>query len=163
MIISVMLARQTTSLRILPASLSSLHSVNWSLLPLFFRSSPFRISNLQPLFAKHPGWGTPNLSALAFGNLPSPLLLITYQQAQHFHAITHSFARWMSSIPSVFNSFRTLFYRHRGWYPLPGDLQGWLAITGQLAPLGPRHCDGQSPQWKSWDLLRKRSGRRSRP
>ncbi len=60
MIITVMLARQTTSLRTLPASLSSLHSVNCSLLPLFFRLSPFGISNLQPLFAKHPGWGTPN-------------------------------------------------------------------------------------------------------
>ena len=55
MIISAMLARRITSLRSLPARLSSLRSSNCSLLTLFFGSSPFRISKLQPLFTKHPG------------------------------------------------------------------------------------------------------------
>src|SRR4029077_575446 len=59
MIISAMLARRITSLRSLPARLSPLHSGDCSLLALFFGSSPFRINNLQPLFANHPGWGTP--------------------------------------------------------------------------------------------------------
>src|SRR5713226_5727422 len=128
MIISVMLARQTTSLRILPARLSSLHSVNWSLLALFFGSSPFRISSLQPLFAKHPGWGTPNLAALAFGNLPSSLLLITYMQAPCFHAITHSFARRESSILPVFSSFCTLAIATGVGTPSTSAEAGWLRL-----------------------------------
>jgi hypothetical protein len=48
----------TSSLRAL-TKLSSLHSVRWGLFVRRFRSSPFRISNFEPLFAKHPGGGTP--------------------------------------------------------------------------------------------------------
>jgi hypothetical protein len=65
-----MVARRITSLRSLPARLSSLHSGNCSLLALFFGSSPFRISNLQSLFAKHPGWGYPNASAPSLASPP---------------------------------------------------------------------------------------------
>src|SRR5216683_5287514 len=57
MISSRMLPRQITSSLRAPAELSSLHSSDCSLLVLSFRSSPFRISNLEPLFAKHPGGG----------------------------------------------------------------------------------------------------------
>src|SRR5229473_5293673 len=63
MISSRMLFGQITSSPRAPAELSSLHSSNCSLLVLSFRSSPFRISNLEPLFVKHPGGGTPNLRA----------------------------------------------------------------------------------------------------
>src|SRR5260370_3215061 len=59
MISSRMLFGQIISSLRAPAELSSLHSSDCSLLVLSFRSSPFRISNLEPLFAKHPGGGTP--------------------------------------------------------------------------------------------------------
>jgi hypothetical protein len=169
-----MLARPITSLRSLPARVSSLHSANCSLLTLFFGSSPFRISNLQPLFAKHPGWGNPSPCALTSACLPSSLLLITYMQAPHFHAITHSFARRESSIHPVFNSFRTLSiaigrYPHLSFSaPSLREKSALLEISGRAtpavgAPPGWRRCDGQWPRWKSRDSLPKRSETRSRP
>src|SRR6266849_7981963 len=52
--------------RFLPSSqprpterLTSLTPITCSLLALFLRPLSFLFSSLQPLFAKHPGWGTP--------------------------------------------------------------------------------------------------------
>src|SRR5882762_1698753 len=108
MISSRMLLGQATSSPRAPAELSSLHSGNCSLFVLSFRLAPFRISNLEPLFAKHPGGGYPNLHALAVGSLPSSLLLITYPQAPHFHAVAHSFAQRRVDYSRVFSALRTL-------------------------------------------------------
>ena len=49
-----------------------------------------------------------NSPMLARPSNPSPFLPITSLQAQHYHGITHSFAQRQPSIPSIFNSFRTL-------------------------------------------------------
>ncbi|MCU1241350.1 MAG: hypothetical protein JWO71_2076 [Candidatus Acidoferrum typicum] len=49
-----------------------------------------------------------NSSMLARPSNPSPFLPITSLQAQHYHGITHFFAQRQPSIPSIFNSFRTL-------------------------------------------------------
>src|SRR5260370_32086447 len=72
MISSRMLLGQITSSLRAPAELSSLHSSDCSLLVLSFRSSPFRISNLEPLFAKHPGGGV--RVCVATGLDASPIL-----------------------------------------------------------------------------------------
>ena len=40
---------------------SHLFSGDCSLFALFSEVAPFVFSNLQPLFAKHPGWGVPLL------------------------------------------------------------------------------------------------------
>jgi hypothetical protein len=57
-----------------------------------------------------------NCPMLARPSHPSPFLPITSLQAQHYHGITHSFAQRQPSIPSIFNSFRTLSIA-TGWYP----------------------------------------------
>ena len=161
MISSRMLLGQTTSSLRAPAKLSSLHSSNCSLFVLSFRSSPFRISNLEPLFAKHPGGGTPNLCALAWQNLLSSLLLITYMQAPYFHALAHSFAQREACIYPVANNLRTLSIAI-GVVPLSLFISS-AGVAMTVGPLGARRCDGQLPQSRSWDLLPKRWGRRSHP
>src|SRR5258708_1439939 len=49
-----------------------------------------------------------NFTMLARTSRPSPFPPITSLQPQHYHGITHSFAQRQPSIPSIFNSFRTL-------------------------------------------------------
>ena len=58
-----MLLGQATSSPRAPAELSSLHSGNCSLFVLSFRLAPFRISNLEPLFANTRVGVPPNLRA----------------------------------------------------------------------------------------------------
>src|SRR6266851_1911691 len=40
-------------------------SIAWSLFAFFFRLPSFVFNSLQPLFAKHPGWGYPFVAAAA--------------------------------------------------------------------------------------------------
>src|SRR5258706_5448714 len=49
-----------------------------------------------------------NCPMLARTSRPSPFPPITSMQPPHYHGITHSFAQRQPSIPSIFNSFRTL-------------------------------------------------------
>ena len=159
----MLLGQITSSLRA-PAKLSSFHSSNCSLLVGSFRSAPFRISNLEPLLQNTRVGGTSNFKPPRSGVCPSSLLLIAYPQAPYFHAIAHSFVRWESAIPSVFNTFRTPSIAIGGGTPLRRYLPGaGRAMNGEVAPLGRTHCDGQLPQSKSWDSLPKRWGRRSHP
>ena len=54
------------------------------------------------------GGGCPQPLALAWQNLLSSLLFITYMQTPHFHAIAHSFAQREAYIYPVVNNLRTL-------------------------------------------------------
>src|SRR6266849_1180710 len=64
MITSRMLPRQLTLPPHPPAKLSPSPSCSCSLFSLFFALPSFRINHLQPLFAKHPGWGYLGVSSL---------------------------------------------------------------------------------------------------
>ena len=71
MITSAMLPRRLTLPSHPPAKLTPSRSHSCSLFALFSALPPFRINHLQPLFAKHPGWGYPNASMGHPGTLSS--------------------------------------------------------------------------------------------
>src|SRR5229473_6283232 len=62
MITSAMLPRRLTPPSHPPAKLTPSLSYSCSLFALFSALPSFTINHLQPLFAKHPGWGYPNAS-----------------------------------------------------------------------------------------------------
>ncbi len=156
-----MLPRQITSSLRAPAKLSSLHSVNCGLFVLQFRSSPFRISNLAPLFAKHPGGVSPT-SRPSLSVVCQVLCCLSHTRNPRIFMQLRTLLRNGNPLFPLFSILSALFLSSQGWYPL--DIcKGEAATIGAFAPPGRRRCDGQSPQWKSWDSLPKRLGRPSRP
>jgi len=100
-------------------------SISCSLFVLFFRLPSFVFNLLQPLFAKHPGWGVPPRASLSFQNRASkhpvsstnslvflshpckPVLSYNYalfcataaQQTQHPQSLAHSFLSSRKVVP----------------------------------------------------------------
>jgi hypothetical protein len=79
-----------------------------------------------------------NSAMLAQASRPSPSLPITSLQLQHYHGITHSFAQRQPSIPSIFNSFRTLSIA-TGVVPSPTP-KGILSVVSVLRSQCPLCC-----------------------
>src|SRR6266403_6236180 len=66
--------------------------------------------------------------------IPTPFLPITSLQLQYFQAVTHSFVRRRSTIPPVFNNFRTLCVATGGGTPLCQSF-GAITAAGSCSPL----------------------------
>src|SRR6266436_2703120 len=129
MISSRMLPRQITSSLRAPAKLSSLHSVDCGLWVLLLRSSPFRISNLEPLFAKHPGGGTQSprllcrqsVKSFAAYHIPATpafscncalFCAMGIRYSICFQYFTHSFCRHRGGTPSTLAKVKRLQSGH---------------------------------------------------
>src|SRR5690349_19212488 len=147
--------RITSSLRA-PTNLSSLHSVNWGLFVRRFRSSPFRISNLEPLFTKHPGGGTPTSTPSL---LPVRQVLCCLSHTRNHRIFMHlrTLLRNGNPLFPLFSILSALFLSSQGVVHPPLDIsKRGAATTAASAPPGRRRCGGQSPQSKSSDSLPKR-------
>jgi hypothetical protein len=88
-------------------------------LPVRLHSAPHRRS---PLLTTHRSLPTPRTL--------TPFLLITYEQALYFHALTHSFAQRRAAMPFIPKSLRTLsIYRHGGVRPFPFQDLSVLSVS----------------------------------
>ncbi len=75
-----------------------------------------------------------NCPMLARTSHPSPFPPITSMQPPHYHEITHSFAQRQPSIPSIFNSFRTLSIATEVVSPSLSKSRG-VSFCGLCAPI----------------------------
>jgi len=66
-------------------------------------------------------------------NTPTPFLPITSLQPQYFQAVTNSFVRRRSTIPPIFNNFRTLSVA-TGVVPLSCQSFGAITAAGSCSP-----------------------------
>src|SRR5882757_4968702 len=71
---------------------------------------------------------------LVDSELPTPFLPITSLQFPYFQAVAHSFARRRSTIPPVFNNFRTLSVA-TGVVPLACQSFGAITAAVSCSPL----------------------------
>lgn len=71
---------------------------------------------------------------LVDSELPTPFLPITSLQFPYFQTVAHSFARRRSTIPPVFNNFRTLSVA-TGVVPLSCQSFGAITAVGSCSPM----------------------------
>jgi len=91
-----------------PTLVGSAASRTGSLVPFLGPWDSRKLIERRP-FPLHPAFPFRQRRDLALTPVPTPLLPITSIQPLYFHTIAHSFPPRRHLIPSIFNSFRTLF------------------------------------------------------